>query len=632
MENGINKPLDSSVVQICTDKGDDKGLGFLVSEKHVLTCAHVVAKALGLPDNTSEKPNGEVYLNFPFLKSNDLLTARISEWHPICPDEGGDVAELELESTPPGARAMPLLKTDNLWGHEIRAYGFPKKKHGGIYASSILRDVQATGWLQMDIGPLSTYPVQPGFSGTPVWDMKLKGIVGMVAVVDTIESIDDAGEKKIEIKAAFCIPSKTLQTYSSHSKITDPPALIKYRDSILTETRWVNLKGIPFPQAIEPKVPLNKVYIHIQAIEYGAPEEVEINPLIKRIKEQMRLNSRRPPLQNALTTMGEYFYHRGEVYKTAERPSPVDPQKALRNHDRMVILGAPGAGKSTMLRYIAHCAADDDNGPVPILITLRDYATELSQDSTLSLREFALKKVTDRDEVLLRELLADAIEKKRVLWLLDALDEVRELPKKGLVVQVADEACRLPGQLILTSRPTDYVGTGQIGTLHHFEVLPLETTNVDQFLYDWFNIIAENYKKKPDWVEQRVAQLQEQLHERPRLQQLLRNPLMLTFIAILAEEENLPDQRAELYQRYVEKLFDSWERERQTPGSANRPKDSKLGKLLEGSTARDAAIRGLYYIGWYLHLTYYGQRKQMPDREAVLSELEKHYKAEATVC
>ena len=44
------------------------------------------------------------------------------------------------------------------------------------------------------------YRVQPGFSGTPVWDDDLEGVVGMVV----------AAEARAEIRAAFTIPTDVL--------------------------------------------------------------------------------------------------------------------------------------------------------------------------------------------------------------------------------------------------------------------------------------------------------------------------------------------------------------------------------------------------------------------------------------
>ena len=95
------------------------------------------------------------------------------------------------------------------------------------------------------------------------------------------------------------------------------------------------------------------------------------------------------------------------------------------------------------------------------------------------------------------------------------------------------------GQVILTSRPIGYIGVGQRPDWPHYEVLPIETSDVDLFLHNWFSILAESQGKTDYWGEQQVALLKRRLVDRPGLQSLMRNPLMLTFLAFLAGEVQL---------------------------------------------------------------------------------------------
>ena len=52
--------LESCLVRIYGRDGAVVGAGFLVAEKHVVTCAHVVLRALGLPDDYAGRPEGTV--------------------------------------------------------------------------------------------------------------------------------------------------------------------------------------------------------------------------------------------------------------------------------------------------------------------------------------------------------------------------------------------------------------------------------------------------------------------------------------------------------------------------------------------------------------------------------------------
>ncbi|MFJ4122231.1 trypsin-like peptidase domain-containing protein [[Kitasatospora] papulosa] len=159
------------------------GAGFLVTPDVVCTCAHVVADALGLPRDTESAPTDVVRVEFPLLRvvggPIPAVSATVVSWQPTREeDDSGDVALLRLAHPVVGARAVPLVDGTAVWGHEFRAYGFPTGGDHGAWATGSLRGVQGSGWLQMDAGP-SGVPIQPGFSGSAVWDEAQGGVIGM---------------------------------------------------------------------------------------------------------------------------------------------------------------------------------------------------------------------------------------------------------------------------------------------------------------------------------------------------------------------------------------------------------------------------------------------------------------------
>jgi len=195
--------LNSAIIRIRTPDGRVVGTGFLVTGRHILTCAHVVTGALGMPGDAqvekpgfSEKTRFLVQLDFPLLAPESILTARVSHWQPAV-----DVAGLEL-ITAPLAESKPvrLVTADDLWGHSFRALGFPAGYEQGVWASGVLRGRQADGWLQVEDTKQTGYLIAPGFSGGPVWDDVLGGVVGMIVAADTDE----------KVKAAFLIPTDVL--------------------------------------------------------------------------------------------------------------------------------------------------------------------------------------------------------------------------------------------------------------------------------------------------------------------------------------------------------------------------------------------------------------------------------------
>jgi predicted NACHT family NTPase len=99
-------------------------------------------------------------------------------------------------------------------------------------------------------------------------------------------------------------------------------------------------------------VPLDKVYIHVQAVEEPkrrAQEEAEQRPLLEKLGLGGKHRSGPEDTLSVLRMLGEYLYRRGEVFQAEARPESVDPQEALAKHRRLVLLSAPGAGKSTLV-------------------------------------------------------------------------------------------------------------------------------------------------------------------------------------------------------------------------------------------------------------------------------------------
>ena len=197
----MQEPLDASLVRICTANRQVVGAGFLVSERHILTCAHVVGQALGLPDFHLESPQGAVLLDFPLVSPHTFLTASVVQWCPPLSDGRGDIAGLELQGDPPaGAEVVRFVPAENVWKHDFSVFGFPEGHDDGAWATGRLLGRQATNWIQIEDVKAQGFAVAPGFSGTPVWDTQLQGVVGMVV----------AASRPGDTKTAFVIPADVL--------------------------------------------------------------------------------------------------------------------------------------------------------------------------------------------------------------------------------------------------------------------------------------------------------------------------------------------------------------------------------------------------------------------------------------
>lgn len=161
------------------------GAGFLVTDTLVATCAHVVTRALRVPEPAVDAPAGPVRLDFFPLWPDGVVpaTAEVHWWEPVLPDLTGDIALLRLAAAVPGTRPVPLVAAEDVWQHSLRVVGFPEGRDHGLSIDGRLLARQALGWIEM-LTSEGGGRIEQGFSGSPVWDNDLGGVVGMTVAVD----------------------------------------------------------------------------------------------------------------------------------------------------------------------------------------------------------------------------------------------------------------------------------------------------------------------------------------------------------------------------------------------------------------------------------------------------------------
>lgn len=190
------RALEAALLRISDDGGQVLGLGFLVSADLALTCAHVLPGGRPSGSVPSERagqaadasgPVGGLRVDLPLAappgrEEPSSTGAVVERWLPRRP-HGGDVALLRLAGSLPGAVPARLIEAVEVWEHPARVFGFPAGRPGGVWHAGVLRARQADGWIQLDLAAAG-YRVSKGFSGSPVWDETLGGVVGMVAVAE----------------------------------------------------------------------------------------------------------------------------------------------------------------------------------------------------------------------------------------------------------------------------------------------------------------------------------------------------------------------------------------------------------------------------------------------------------------
>lgn len=195
--------MGSGIIRIWADS-EVIGAGCLVGDGVAITCAHVIARAL--PKKSADKlelPPETLFLDFPLVNPGDKLRWRVDFW-----DADHDIARIKIEGIiPAGAKKVTFFNPGQKWlsdGHHFQSFGFPVEYSGGQWIKGILGSPNSQGWIQLT-GDLPGDSIQPGFSGSPVWDSQLEAVIGIIICAETDTSP----------KVGFAIPTALLGRYGS---------------------------------------------------------------------------------------------------------------------------------------------------------------------------------------------------------------------------------------------------------------------------------------------------------------------------------------------------------------------------------------------------------------------------------
>lgn len=226
--------LGHSVVRVLDPNGEYVGLGYRVDSAFVITCAHVVAEALGTNRHAPDPPTGEVLLDVPFAPAGESkvrvpATIVLMGWLPVSESAGPtDLALLQVVGTTALPLPGPLADISpaiSRTGTFFDAYGGPKGHERDLISlEGRVRAPIANGRWQISARD-SDYDIAPGCSGGPAIDAQTGQVIGLIA----------QDEQESEIRAGFLIPAKHLLSLLDVAKVprTRVPGLEPLR-------QWLN--------------------------------------------------------------------------------------------------------------------------------------------------------------------------------------------------------------------------------------------------------------------------------------------------------------------------------------------------------------------------------------------------------
>jgi HEAT repeat protein len=323
-------------------------------------------------------------------------------------------------------------------------------------------------------------------------------------------------------------------------------------------------------------LPLERVFFMLQARErpeakLTEPPRPDLDPAAARFQDAGAPPAPKPP------------------------PPPVPLETVLGKGENLVLLGEPGAGKSTALQFIGLCfarAAENwhverlkvNRAYIPIRLDLQTSAASIATSEAL----IDVLRAEVRGRLQCSPAEAEALleawkTSPGLLVLFDGLDEVPADLRETVRRRIETFAHSGAAWVILTSRPA---GFQSLPGLNEYTLKPFEhpETEALPYLRGWLAVLKEK-EWTAEQAESEARTLLEKMQARLALRRLLDNPLLLRLSAQhCALSGEIARNRADLYRLWVE---EAWQR-----ATRRGAKEEEKRHFLQALEA----------LAWHLHL------------------------------
>ncbi|KAB8318591.1 NACHT domain-containing NTPase [Tolypothrix campylonemoides VB511288] len=257
--------------------------------------------------------------------------------------------------------------------------------------------------------------------------------------------------------------------------------------------------------------------------------------------------------------------------------------EAVKRYSKLMVLGKPGAGKTTFLKYLAMQCIEGlfQANRVPLFITLKDFAETPGQpdlltylslwDGHLARPKTRADKMSTPQELPIQRILQEG----RALVLLDGLDEVREEDTKRVLRQILEISDQFhTNQFVITCRIAAKEYTFERFT--EVEVADFDNEQIAIFAQNWFRSQENPSPTLPASGRElnfsprfggtkggKAERFIQKLEQNKPIQELATNPLLLTMLCLVfGEAGNFPANRSELHKEGLDVLLKKWDAKR----------------------------------------------------------------------
>lgn len=297
-----------------------------------------------------------------------------------------------------------------------------------------------------------------------------------------------------------------------------------------------------------------------------APHVREVHQVLPHVHELPKEYLRRLRASNQLEDVAlDELEGYKQFYFDQPIRSVLDIINDKQNYKYIVILGDPGSGKSTLLQFLALNWAETPLNnvtlqPIPLLIELRTYIRRRDNNECNNFLEF-FHKCSGNVHHLNQLQLHEQLKAGNALVMFDGLDEVFEPGKReDVITDIHRFTNQYPDtRVILTSRVIGYKPQRlRDAEFRHFMLQDLDAFQIQDFIHRWHELTFQDEVDKL----RKQERLQRAIDTSKAIAELAGNPLLLTMMAILNRNQELPRDRATLYEQASRVLLHQWDVER----------------------------------------------------------------------
>jgi energy-coupling factor transporter ATP-binding protein EcfA2 len=300
------------------------------------------------------------------------------------------------------------------------------------------------------------------------------------------------------------------------------------------DKRYIKRHGILKALGMREPVQLESVYTAVQFLDEQAIRSFES---IQNLEEAYRKANKRSFQQ-----------------KDCEKQEGL---KIANKKQYLMVLGQPGAGKSTFVRKIGLEALKDKKGEyqqncIPVFIELKSFTSTPIDIEKVIVEEFKICGFPYSEEFI-----AKALEQGKLLILLDGLDEVPTVNTNEVISQIQDFVDRHDkNRFIVSCRTAAYLNNFKRFT--DVKIADFDDTQIEQFIGNWFQSEVD----KQAGTAQKCWELL-QKPEYAAAKELAHTLLLLTFLCLIYDRsQNFPNNRSAIYKEALRILLQEWAAEK----------------------------------------------------------------------